>query len=216
VIDTVLWVAATVTAPAGARALRPRIRTRLALWEDEVSFWARAAYGVLPLFGAWVTGAVAGFDCGITGIGLARWLSGAAICTALILAFAFSLRFPSIRRTVQVWFHPTRSWLVLFDEPRWAFYRGAGAVALVEPAAAQLAGLALGGLEWLARNGRPSRTSSRWVSGNRPSEVWSELVRLGVSAVLFALTRNLWLILATQAVAAALVLRSWPDSVSTR
>lgn len=207
-IDTVLWVVATVSAPAVVRALLPRIRTRLATWEDEVSFWARAAYGVLPLFGAWVTGAVAGFDCGITGIGLTRWLSGAAICTALILAFAFSLRFPSVRRVVQVWFHPTRSWLVLFDEPRWAFYRGAGAVALVEPAAAQLAGLALGALEWLARNGRPSR--------DRPSEVWSELVRLGISAVLFALTRNLWLILATQTVAAALVLRSWPDSVSTR
>ena len=207
-IDTVLWVVATVSAPAVVRALLPRIRTRLATWEDEVSFWARAAYGVLPLFGAWVTGAVAGFDCGITGIGLTRWLSGAAICTALILAFAFSLRFPSVRRVVQVWFHPTRSWLVLFDEPRWAFYRGAGAVVLVAPAAAQLAGLALGALEWLARNGRPSR--------DRPSEVWSELVRLGISAVLFALTRNLWLILATQTVAAALVLRSWPDSVSTR
>ena len=208
VIDTGIWVALTVSAPAGARALLPRIDSRIAPWQHEASFWASAAYGVLPLFGAWVMGAVAGLDCGITGIGLTRWLSGIAICSALILMFAFSLRFPSVRSAAQVWFHPARSWLVLFDEPRWAFYRGAGAVVFVAPAAAQLAGLALGGLEWLARVGRPSRSL--------PSEIWSGLVRLSVSAVLFALTHNLWLTLATQAVAAGLTLRSWPDSVTTR
>ncbi len=215
-MDAALWVAVTVSAPAVARALLPRMRDRLTGWEDEISFWARPAYGILPLFGAWVTGAVAGFDCGITGIGLTRWLSGIAICSALIAVFAFSLRYPSVRRAAQAWFHPTRSWLVLFDEPRWAFYRGAGAVVFAEPAAAQLAGLALGGLEWLGRNGRPSRASSRGVSGSLPDEAWSGLVRLGVSALLFALTHNLWLILATQAAAAALILRSWPDPVTTR
>ena len=213
-IDTGIWVALTVAAPVEARVLRTRFQSRIALWEGELSFWARVGYGVVPLYGAWVTGAVAGRDCGIVGIGLSRWLAGAAICAALLLAFAFTLRFPSVRHRVQVWFHPTRSWLVLLEEPRWAFYRGAGAVALTGAAAAQLAGLALGGLEWLARNGRPSRTSSRWVSGSLPNEVWSELVRLGVSAVLFALTHNLWLILVTQAVAAALVLRSWSDSAT--
>ncbi len=215
-IETGIWVLLTVSAPAMARALLPRIRDRLAPWEDEINFWAHAAYGVLPLFGAWVTGAVAGLDCGITGIPLTRWLSGIAICTALLLLFAFSLRFASVRRAAQLWFHPTLSWLVLFDEPRWAFYRGAGAVGFVAPAAAQLAGFVLGCLEWLARNGQPSRTSSRWVSGNLPSEVWSPLVRLSVSAALFALTHNLWLILATQAVAAGLILRSWPASDTTR
>jgi hypothetical protein len=38
--------------------------------------------------------------------------------------------------------------------------------------------------------------------------MWSGLVRLGVSAVLFALTHNLWLVLLTQAAARALILRS--------
>jgi len=206
VIDTAIWVAATVAAPMGARALWKRLLSRIAPWEGELSFWARVGYGVVPLYGAWVTGAVAGRDCGIFDIGLTSWLTGGAICAALLLAVAFTLRFPSVRQRVQVWFHPTRSWLVLADEPRWAFYRGAGAVALGGAAAAQLVGLALGGVEWLARNGRPARGLS--------TEALSELVRLGVSAVLFALTRNLWLILATQAVLAALLLRSWSDSAT--
>jgi len=206
VIDTAIWVALTVAAPVGARTLRARLRSRTASWGEELTFWTRAGYGVLPLYGAWVTGAVAGRDCGILGIGLTRWLSGGAICAALLLAVAFTLRYPLVRHRVQAWFHPTRSWLVLLDEPRWAFYRGAGAVALGGVAPAQLLGLALGGLEWLARNGRPSRSLS--------TEALSELVRLGVSAVLFALTRNLWLILVTQAVLAALLLRSWSDSAT--
>jgi hypothetical protein len=159
-----------------------------------------------PLYGAWVTGTVAG-GLRVSGIDPARWLIGAGICAALLLSLAFGLRVTRVRRRVQVWFHPTRSWMVLFDEPRWAFYRGAGAVVFGVPAAAQLAGLALGGLEWLARFGRPSRQT--------PAGAWSPLVRLAVSAVLFALTHNLWLVVLTQAAAAALVLRSWSDSAST-
>ena len=205
-IDTAIWVALTVAAPVGARTLRTRLQSRTASWNEELSFWTRAAYGVVPLYGAWVTGAVSGTDGGMLGVGLTRWLSGGALCAALLLAIAFTLRLPAVRHRVQAWVHPTRSWLVLLDEPRWAFYRGAGAVALGGVAPAQFLGLALGGLEWLARNGRPSRSLS--------TEALSELVRLGMSAVLFALTRNLWLILGTQAVLAALLLRSWSDSAT--
>jgi hypothetical protein len=92
----------------------------------------------------------------------------------------------------------------LFDEPRWAFYRGAGAAVFVDSAAAQLIGLGLGAVEWVIRGGRPTRGT--------PPEVWAGLVRLGVSAGLFALTHNLWLILLTQAAAHALMLRSRRDS----
>ena len=204
--ETAIWVALTVAAPGATRALWGRASARLASWEAELSCWAQAVYGVIPLYGPWVTGAVAGRDCGLTGNGPTRWLTGVALCAGLLLALAFALRHHRLRAWVQRWFLPTRSWKVLWDEPRWAFYRGAGAVFLGSPEAAQLVGLALGGLEWLARFGRPSH--------RHPVAVWSQLVRLGVSALLFALTRNLWLMLATQAAAAALIRRSWSDSAT--
>ena len=57
---------------------------------------------------------------------------------------------------------------------------------------------------------------ARQRSGYRgtPPQVWSGIARLGVSAGLFALTHNLWLILITQGAAQALLLRSREASSS--
>jgi hypothetical protein len=199
-----LWVALTLAAPPAAREIHRRLAERLAGWEPELAFWTQAAYGVLPLYGAWVTGAVIGRDCGLSGFSPIDWLRGVTICAALLAGFALSLRFSPIKRLAQTWYNPGRSWLALFDEPRWAFYRGAGAAALPAPAGAQLIGFILGGLEWLVRDGRPTRGT--------PPHVWSGLVRLGVSAILFALTYNLWLVIATQAGVEAMLLRATADS----
>lgn len=195
-----IWVALTLAAPPAAREIQRRLAQRLAGWQAEIAFWAQAAYGVLPLYGAWVTGAVIGRDCGLSGFTPARWLTGIAICALLLGALAISLRSASVKRLAPAWYNPGGSWLVLFDEPRWAFYRGAGAVVLPDPVAAQLIGLVLGGLEWLIRTGRPARGT--------PPRVWSGLVRLAVSATLFALTHNLWLTLLTQAAAHSLIRRA--------
>jgi hypothetical protein len=177
---------------------------RLESWAVEVAFWSNAAYGVLPLYGAWVTGAVSGRDCGISGFTPVSWLSGIVLCGLLLGLLALSLRVTSANRLMQAWYNPEGSWLTLFDEPRWAFYRGAGAVVAGNPAAAQMIGLMLGLFEWVLRGGRPSRGT--------PPQVWSGLVRLAVSAGLFALTHNLWLLLLTQAAAQALILRSRQSS----
>jgi hypothetical protein len=188
-----IWVALTLAAPPAARQIQRRLGSRLDPWAAEVAFWSTAAYGVLPLYGAWITGAVIGRDCGVSGIPPAGWLIGIAICAFLLGVLALSLRLTAGNRLARKWVAPGGSWLTLFDEPRWAFYRGAGAAVLPEPVAAQALGALLGGFEWLLRGGRPRR--------GMPPQMWSGLVRLGVSAVLFALTHNLWLVLLTQAAA---------------
>ncbi|MBM2844405.1 MAG: hypothetical protein HW404_2242 [Anaerolineales bacterium] len=170
-----LWVALILAAPLAARDLRRRLAGRLEPWEAEIAFWSNAVYGVLPLYGAWVTGAVIGRDCGISGFAPANWLSGIVICGIFLVLLAASLRLTSVKRLVRAW---TNS--------------------------AQLIGLGLGAVEWVIRGGRLTRGT--------PPEVWAGLVRLGVSAGLFALTHNLWLILLTQAAAHALMLRSRRDS----
>ena len=201
-----LWVALTLAAPLAGRDLRRRLAGRLQPWAGEIAFWSNAVYGVLPLYGAWVTGAVIGRDCGISGFALAEWISGIVICGLLLVLLAASLRLTSVKRLVRAWTNPDGSWLSLFDEPRWAFYRGAGAAVFADAAAAQLIGLGLGVVEWAIRGGRPTRGT--------PLQVWSGLARLGVSAGVFALTHNLGLILLTQAAAQALLLRSREASSS--
>jgi hypothetical protein len=195
-----MWVALTLAAPVAARPLQRRLGPRLAVWQGELEFWARAAYGILPLYGAWITGAVLAYDCGLSGFSLADWLTNIGLCAVLLGALGLGLRSPRVAANLRTWFSPDGSWLGLFDEPRWAFYRGAAAVPFPAPVAAQTVGLILGGLEWLLRGGRPSRST--------PPLVWAGLVRLGASAALFALTRNLWLILITQMVAVALITRA--------
>ena len=201
---TAFWVALTLAAPPVAQILHRHLARRLEPWAAEIAFWSIAVYGVLPLYGAWVTGAVVGWDCGISGFSPADWMSGIVICGLLLVLLALSLRQTSVKRLVRAWTNPDGSWLTLFDEPRWAFYRGAGAVVIANPAAAQVIGLVLAAVEWVIRGGRPTR--------GRPPQLWSGLVRLGVSAGLFALTNNLWLILVTQAAAQALILRSRQSS----
>jgi len=201
-----IWVAATLAAPPAAKEIYRRLASRLEPWAAEIAFWSNAVYGVLPLYGAWVTGAVIGRDCGISGFAPANWLSGIVICGLLLVLLATSLRLTSVKRLVRAWTNPDGSWLTLFDEPRWAFYRGAGAAVFVDLAAAQLIGLGLGAVEWVIRGGRPTRGT--------PPQVWSGIARLGVSAGLFALTHNLWLILITQGAAQALLLRSREASSS--
>jgi hypothetical protein len=203
---TAFWVTLTLAAPAAARAIERRLAERLEPWAAEVAFWSNAAYGVLPLYGAWITGAVIGRDCGMGGLSPAAWLSGIAVCGFILGCFAAALRMRSVNRLARGWYNPQGTWLTLFDEPRWAFYRGAGAVAVLDSGVAQLIGLLLGAIEWAVRGGRPVRDT--------PPQVWSGLVRLGVSAGLFALTHNLWLILLTQAAAHALILRSREPSSS--
>ncbi|HMK07967.1 MAG TPA: hypothetical protein VK449_02950 [Anaerolineales bacterium] len=203
---TGLWVLLTLVAPPAAREMWRRLAPRLQAWESEIAFWAQAAYGVLPLYLAWVTGAVIGWDCGLSGMSPADWLRGAVVIFVLLAAWSAALRLPQVRRAASTWYGHNGSWTVLFDEPRWTFYRGAAAMMFLHPVGAQVVGWVLGVVEWVARGGRPARRT--------PPHVWAGLVRLTVSAGLFALVHNLWLILMAQAAAQALLLRQKPGAPS--
>jgi len=205
-MEAAIWLVASLAAPAVGRALDRRLPSRLMAWRAELAFWADVGYGVLPLYLPWVTGSVLGIDSGLAGISAGRWLTGAAVSGAAIAALAIVVRVRSARCVLQTWFIPAPNWLFVLDEPRWAFYRGAAAAFVGSSAVAQVGGLLLGAGEWLVRRGRPTRATS--------PAVWSGLVRLGVSAVLFAVTRNLWLVALTQAAAQALVLRSWTETAT--
>lgn len=196
-MTTAIWVGVTLAIWPATRLLQRRFSDRLERWQPEIGFWARAAHGVLPLYGAWITGAVIGRECGLSGFGPADWLRGVVACGLLIGALALGLRSAAVRHFVERRYGRYLLWSDLFDEPRWAFYRGAGAVPLPSAAAAQLVGLVLGAAEWLLRHGPPR---------GLPSEAaLSDLLRLLISAALFALTRNLWLVMATQAAAQAVL-----------
>ncbi len=154
-MQSALWVALTLAAPAAAKEIYRRLGSRLEPWAAEIAFWSNAVYGVLPLYGAWVTGAVIGRDCGISGLAPANWLSGIVICGLLLVLLATSLRLTSVKQFVRAWTNPDGSGLSLFDEPRWAFYRGAGAVVFVEFGSGAADRLGIG----RRRMGDPRRTA---------------------------------------------------------
>jgi hypothetical protein len=187
-----------------ARAVWRWVGSRLRVWESEIDFWSQAAYGVLPLYGAWVTGAVLGADCGMSGLSTERWGLGAAVSAGILALVALALRLPRLRAALLRWYGPGEEWWELWDEPRWAMYRGAFMAA--GPAVGQIIGFLLGGIEWLLREGPPSRGAA--------AERWSGLIRLGVSAGFFAITRSLWLTLAAQAAIHALFRNRWTPPVS--
>lgn len=117
---------------------------------------------------------------------------GLGLMALLILAFAWSsanrandgtsLRFPS-----QPW------WLVLLNvvylEVHWAFYRSALAVLQEDLYTGVLSGLALVYLEWALS---PSWRRG-WRQLSRAAFQWLRVALALVSALIFLLTRNLWM-----------------------
>ncbi len=196
-IALALWIATTLAAPLLARRLWQLRPKRWEPWDDEVQAWARLGYGILPLYGAWVSGAIVARDAGLR----ASWpgtAAGGALCAlALGVLWLASLR-PAWADRMRRWVATPTGWQPLADEPRWGFYRGAAAV-LVGSAWSQLVGLGLGAAEWLILRRSPVQITAPQSS--------SGLVRLGVSAALFALTGNLWLVVATTAAGRAILWR---------
>lgn len=196
-ISIAVWIAATLAAPVLARRLWRARPSRWQPWDEEALAWARLGYGILPLYGAWVSGAIVARDVGLR----ASWAgtaAGAALCaSALGGLWLVSLR-PAWAGRFRRWYATPAGWQPMADEPRWAFYRGVTA-ALLGSGWSQLVGLALGAAEWLIRHRSPNRMTA--------PEAGSGLVRLGVSAALFALTGNLWLVLATTALGRAILMR---------
>ncbi len=143
-------------------------------------------------------------DMGIVGLSerwpLTRWLEAAGIglglgvlaLVLLILAWAGANRRDGSTRLL---FAPSHWWAVLVSvlylQVHWAFYRGALAVILDDMYAGMFLGLGLVYLEWsLSPFWRKS-----WRTASRAAESWLRASLALVIALLFFLSRNLWICL---------------------
>lgn len=143
-------------------------------------------------------------DMGLVGMGegwtVVRWLeaagtgAGLGLATLLILALGWvcaGWRDGGSR----LQYRPRSWWLLLLNviclEIHWAFYRGAFAVLLGEVYTGVVAGLGLVFLEWSLnpfwRRG--------WRLGSHAAEQWLRAALALAVALLFLLTRNLWICL---------------------
>lgn len=163
--------------------------------------WPRGPFQGLLLLG----------DMGLVGLGGIwtpnRWLEavGTALGLGLVaglllfLAWANANRGPSMGSGPlsehRLRFPPRPWWAILVDvlylEIHWAFYRGALAVLLGDRYAGVFLGLALVYLEW----GLNPFWRHGWRIGSRAAAQWLRAALALVVALIFLLTRNLWVCL---------------------
>lgn len=157
-------------------------------------------YGLGPPYLALITGAITARGTGLYGQGgWPGWLAG-ILLSALVFVISLALR----RRSNGAWPMPTPVRGAL-DEPRWAMYRSIGWLWSGTYAWGLLIGLGWALLEWASR-------SQPWRPGaiERPA-AGVLLGRVAMSSLLFSLTGNLWLTLATQAALLVAVDRETPS-----
>lgn len=187
IVEAIIWTTAALVAPDIIGLVRAgwgggsgeRLQT-------VVSFgrWFRSL-GIPYL--ALLSGAVAARDVGLSGQTGAEWLRGAFECAGVLGLTWIVIGY---RRTALSYSPPVRA---AMDEGRWALYRGTGSL-LADPLwAGPLIGLAVGLIEWAVKH-------HAWVQPSHLKvDAWSSLARVCGSTALFLLTRNLWLIVVTQA-----------------
>jgi hypothetical protein len=208
----VVWIGGSVLVYAiGANLLwllRDSLRRPIARWLVQVG--RLAFYLVTPylVWGGWPRRPFQGLlsleDMGIVGLSaqwpVARWLEAAGVGLGwVVIALAMlSLAWASAnRRDGSMWllFAPSRWWAVLvgvlYLEVHWAFYRGALAVMLDDAYAGMSLGLGLVYLEW----GLNPFWREGWRSASRAADCWLRASLALVIALLFFLTRNLWVCL---------------------
>lgn len=148
-------------------------------------------------------------DLGLVGLSLqwpaTRWLEAAGtglavgflVLLLLWLAWASASRLsPNAPRAVALSFARRPWWAVLVSilylEVHWAFYRGALAVALGDVYAGVFWGLAAACLEWALN----PFWRAGWQTAAQAGRAWLNIGLALTSALLFLLTRNLWICLA--------------------
>jgi hypothetical protein len=180
----------------------------------------RLLYFIGLPYAALLTGSLAPIDLGLTGAGgavlgwdVAAWLRGLnlALTCGLIVVLPVGLaswQMTRARRATPLGADDRSVGVVLVDalyaEVHWALYRTAPLILMENVYAAALIGMALVGMEWsveLIRNGlsHAPEERQRWLR---------RLLLLAVSATLFVLTRNLWLLIGLQ-LALELIWKAW-------
>ena len=206
------WIGGSVLVYAVAAnalwLLRGSLHRPVARWLVQVGRFS--FYLIIPYlaWGGWPRRPYQGLlsleDMGIVGLSenwpLTRWLEAAGIGLgwgALALAILSLAWVSANRRGGSTWllFAPSRWWAVLvgvlYLQVHWAFYRGALAVMLDDAFAAAVLGLGLVCLEWsLSPFWREG-----WRLASRAAERWLRASLVLVIALLFFLSRNLWVCL---------------------
>jgi hypothetical protein len=180
----------------------------------------RLLYFIGLPYAALLTGSLAPIDLGLTGAGgavlgwdVAAWLRGLSLTLTVGVFVVLPIGLASWqiaraghwgalgvdRRSVGVVLIEA-----LYAEIHWAFYRAAPLVLLENVYPAALIGMVLVGVEWsveLIRNGlsRAPEDRQRWLR---------RVLLLAVSATLFVLTRNLWLLIGLRLVL-ELIWKAW-------
>ena len=209
----VLWTLASMTiavltillaGPAQLNRLRSSLTGRF------LEQFLRLLYFIGLPYVALLTGSMASIDLGLTGAGgsllgwsPAEWLRGLsqAFTLGVIVLIPIGLASRQIARAGGPLGTDERTAgtlivAALFDQIHWAFYRAAPFILLGEVYAAALVGLLLVGVEWLVMLLRSGLQLSP-----EEAQVWLRRgVLLVTSAVMFVLTRNVWLALGLQLV----------------
>jgi hypothetical protein len=187
IVEALLWTGIALFGPAIVGFFWGRLASCLGDGSLPGASMARWIHSLGIPYVALITGAVSVRDVGLSGIAGIEWLRGAIVCAgALGVAWVAT----GWRRVELPYARPGRA---AEDEPRWALYRGTASL-LADPRwAGPLIGLGIGLLDWFLRI-RP------WAQRAWPMPAeWSDLVRVCGSTALFLFTRNLWLIVLTQA-----------------
>ena len=225
-----LWVIASILAYGAGTSLAWYVRRRDA-WRAPYDQWlAEGArfvfYLVVPYLalGGWprqpYQGLLAPADMGLVGPGPAwpatRWLEAAgtglgfALLALIVLLVA---RSQATRATGEdaFGFFSRPWWLLLVDglylEVHWAFYRGALVIMLGDLYAGVFWGLGLAFVEWSLN---PSWRNG-WRQPSRAASIWLRAALALLSALLFLLTRNLWVCLGVHWLLTAILWRSTPQ-----
>ena len=188
-LEAGLWVVLSLAARPLAAYLWPRLQDKAGEWSEALEAFAPWLHAVGPFYLSLLTGAVLGSRLGIYGFGLEGSLLGGLFGIVILAGFYAVRRFGP--QGIELPAPPAMD-KALQDEMRWGFYRGAAAGWLGHLWLGGLAGLGLAVVEWAATL-RPWN-SSVW---KEPAQ-WSALVRAGISATLYGLSGNLWLILVVQ------------------
>ncbi len=211
---TILFVS-----PAVLERLQATIRGRSLILVVRLVYYIGVPYAAL------LTRAIAPVDMGLTGVGGsllgwtgAEWLHdlGMGLLAGAVTLIPLGLAARQMARAgcpFGVDEHTSSAVVVdgVYAEIHWAFYRTAPLIILENAYVATLIGLGLVGVELLVsliRNGLGQRPEER--------QAWLETaLLLTLSAVLFVLTRNVWIIILTH-IAVAVLLKTWTTHLARR